>query len=196
MLPEPEALEELLARHGAQASPWLQRQFGISQPSLSRVVARAVGELPALRRFGRGKSTVYALAGEAAPAPVWRITETGERLLLGELHALVRGQWLFAPAGLGTPTLTEGPPPWMAALPGCLEMGGGPATGGNQPLIGLSELTRDSRQQAAPHRGWRLCRVAWRWGVSHPHVRASLLATLPALATLHHFTPNASATSP
>ena len=137
MLPEPEALEELLARHGAQASPWLQRQFGISQPSLSRVVARAVGELPALRRFGRGKSTVYALAGEAAPAPVWRITETGERLLLGELHALVRGQWLFAPAGLGTPTLTEGPPPWMAALPGCLEMGG-------EPSPCKSELARDS----------------------------------------------------
>ena len=153
MLPEPEALEELLARHGAQASPWLQRQFGISQPSLSRVVARAVGELPALRRFGRGKSTVYALAGEAAPLPVWRITETAERLLLGELHALVRGQWLFAPAGLGTPTLTEGPPPWVAALPGCLEMGGGPATGGNQPLIGVSELARGRRQQAAPHSG-------------------------------------------
>ena len=37
----------------------------------------------ALRRFGRGKSTVYALADEAAPIPVWRITETGERLLLG-----------------------------------------------------------------------------------------------------------------
>ena len=153
MLPEPEALEELLARHGAQASPWLQRQFGISQPSLSRVVARAVGELPALRRFGRGKSTVYALAAEAAPLPVWRITETGERLLLGELHALVRGQWLFAPAGLGTPTLTEGPPPWVAALPGCLEMGGGPATGGNQPLPCRRELARDSRQQAASDTG-------------------------------------------
>ena len=79
MLPEPEALEELLARHGAQAAPWLQRQFGISQPSLSRVVARALVALPALRRFGRGKSTVYALAAAAAPSPVWRITETGER---------------------------------------------------------------------------------------------------------------------
>jgi hypothetical protein len=107
MLPAPEALEELLARHGAQASPWLQRQFGISQPSLSRVIARAVGELPALRRFGRGKSTVYALAMGAVSTPVWRITEAGERILLGELHALVLGQWLFAPAGLGTPTLTE-----------------------------------------------------------------------------------------
>ena len=144
MLPAPEALEELLARHGAQASPWLQRQFGISQPSLSRVVARALVALPALRRFGRGKSTVYALAAAVAPTPVWRITETGERLLLGELHALVCGQWLFAPAGLGTPTLTEGPPPWVAALPGCLEMGG-------EPSPYRSELARDSRQQAASY---------------------------------------------
>ena len=36
-----------------------------------------------------------------------RITEAGERLLLGELHALVCGQWAFAPAGLGTPTVTD-----------------------------------------------------------------------------------------
>ena len=155
MLPAPEALEELLAHHGAQASPWLQRQFGISQPSLSRVVARALVALPALRRFGRGKSTVYALAAAAAPMPVWRITETGERLLLGELHALVRGQWLFAPAGLGTPTLTEGPPPWVAALPGCLEMGGEPSPYRSElardPLPCGSELARDSRQQAASY---------------------------------------------
>ncbi len=144
MLPAPEALEELLARHGAQASPWLQRQFGISQPSLSRVVARALVALPALRRFGRGKSTVYALAAAVAPTPVWRISEAGERILLGELHALVCGQWLFAPAGLGTPTLTEGPPPWVAALPGCLEMG-------DKPSPCRSELARDSRQQAASH---------------------------------------------
>jgi hypothetical protein len=148
MLPAPEALEELLARHGAQAAPWLQRQFGISQPSLSRVIARAVGELPALRRFGRGKSTVYALAMDAVPTPVWRITEAGERILLGELHAVVLGQWLFAPAGLGTPTLTEGPPPWVAALPSCLEMG-------SEPLPCRSELARDYRQQAASHRGSR-----------------------------------------
>lgn len=144
MLPPPEALQELLARHGAQASPWLQRQFGISQPSLSRVMARAVGELPALRRFGRGKSTLYALAAGAPPVPVWRISEAGERILLGELHALVLGQWLFAPAGLGTPTLTEGTPPWVAALPSCLEMGGEPS-----PCRG--ELARDSRHQAASH---------------------------------------------
>ena len=155
MLPAPQALEELLARHGAQASPWLQRQFGISQPSLSRVVARAVGELPALRRFGRGKSTVYALAAAAAPTPVWRISEVGERILLGELHALVLGQWLFAPAGLGTPTLTEGPPPWAAALPGCLEMGDKPSPCRSElardPLPCRSELARDSRQQAASY---------------------------------------------
>jgi hypothetical protein len=144
MLPPPEALQELLARHGAQASPWLQRQFGISQPSLSRVMARAVAVLPALRRFGRGKSTLYALAAAAPPVPVWRITEAGERILLGELHALVLGQWLFAPAGLGTPTLTEGPPPWVTALPSCLEMGGDPS-----PC--RSELARDSRQQAASY---------------------------------------------
>jgi hypothetical protein len=166
MLPPPEALQELLARHGAQASPWLQRQFGISQPSLSRVMARAVAVLPALRRFGRGKSTLYALAAAAPPVPVWRITEAGERILLGELHALVLGQWLFAPAGLGTPTLTEGPPPWVAALPGCLEMGGEPVPCRSElardpllcrselardPLPCRSELARDSRQQAASH---------------------------------------------
>ena len=155
MLPAPEALEELLAHHGAQASPWLQRQFGISQPSLSRVVARALVALPALRRFGRGKSTVYALAAAAAPTPVWRISEAGERILLGELHALALGQWLFAPAGLGTPTLTEGPPPWAAALPGCLEMGDKPSPCRSElardPLPCRSELARDSRQQAASH---------------------------------------------
>ena len=150
MLPAPQALEELLARHGAQASPWLQRQFGISQPSLSRVVARAVGELPALRRFGRGKSTVYALAAAAAPTPVWRISEVGERILLGELHALALGQWLFAPAGLGTPTLTQGPPPWVAALPGCLELGGQPVPCRNE-LARDASGARDSRQQAASH---------------------------------------------
>ena len=143
MLPPPEALQDLLARHGAQSAPWLLRQFGISQPSLSRVVARAVSVLPALRRFGRGKSTVYALATATAPTPVWRVTETGERLLLGELHALVRGQWLFAPAGLGTPTLTEGPPPWVHALPSCLEMGGAPAVCRSEPLTSGSELACD-----------------------------------------------------
>ena len=159
MLPAAEALEELLARHGAQASPWLQRQFGISQPSLSRVIARAVGELPALRRFGRGKSTLYALAAAAPPVPVWRVSEAGERILLGELHALVLGQWLFAPAGLGTPTLTEGPPPWVAALPSCLDMGSEPLPCGSEPSICGSqtsscgsELARDGRQQAASYR--------------------------------------------
>jgi hypothetical protein len=176
MLPPPEALEELLARHGAQSAPWLQRQFGISQPSLSRVVARAVAVLPALRRFGRGKSTVYALAAPTAPTPVWRVTETGERLPLGELHALVRGQWLFAPAGLGTPTLTEGPPPWVGALPSCLQMGGEARggrqqaaflaepgvlrrtslSGGSGPLAGGGALARD----AAPLHGERLSDLA------------------------------------
>ena len=163
MLPPSEALQELLARHGAQAAPWLQRQFGISQPSLSRVVSRAMGELPALRRFGRGKSTLYALAAAASPLSVWRISEAGERLLLGELHALVLGQWLFAPAGLGTPTLTEGPPPWVAALPSCLAMGSepspcrsDPSTCGSHASSCGSELARDCRQQAASYRATAL----------------------------------------
>ena len=125
--PSSEALRAALA-DGARAAPWLQRHLGISQPSLSRVVAEATACLPELRRFGRGKSTLYALAGRASasigapdsrltpPQPVWFESRDGTRHRLGDLHALVRDEWVFAPAGTGTPGLSKGPPAWLALL--------------------------------------------------------------------------------
>ena len=48
--------------------------------------------------------------------PVWRVDEQGAEQALGELHALVKAQWAFAPAALGTPTVTDGLPVWVAAM--------------------------------------------------------------------------------
>ncbi len=173
MLPSATDLHALLDAHGARAAPWLQQQLGISQPSLSRVVARALLELPDLRRLGHGKSTLYALAAAPATVPVWRVDEQGAEQALGELHALVKAQWAFAPAALGTPTVTDGLPVWVAAmardyavqsgqpvpaaatdcvawlaagahdLPGCLGLG---------HRQQRAPATPDNRQQAAPHR--------------------------------------------
>lgn len=114
-LPSSEALRAALAG-GARAAPWLQRHFGISQPSLSRVMAAAFAVLPELHRFGRGKSTLYALTLPDAPDDVWFETAAGVRHDLGALHRLVADQWLFAPRGTGTPALTQGEPPWLAVL--------------------------------------------------------------------------------
>ena len=114
-LPSSEALRAALVP-GARAAPWLQRHFGISQPSLSRVIAAATAVLPELRRFGRGKSTLYGLAGSTPPQAVWFEAPAAPRQALGELHALVADEWVFAPAGVGTPGLSKGPPLWLEVL--------------------------------------------------------------------------------
>ncbi len=96
-------LKSLLST-GARTPGELQERMGISQPTLSRLVADMAGEVVSL---GRGKATRYALPrpikGGADSFPVYRIDERGDVHLFGTLRALQGGEywWKAAEAGGG-----------------------------------------------------------------------------------------------
>lgn len=93
------SLEDLLRRNGPLTAAALGQALGISQPSVSRLLASAGGRIV---RIGRARASRYALAHEIARAgsrwPLYRIDVQGRGAPLGELRALHGGDFHFEPA--------------------------------------------------------------------------------------------------
>lgn len=101
-------LEDLLRRDGPLTAAALATALGISQPTVSRLLASA-GER--IVRIGKARSSRYALAHDIGRAgscwPLYRIDSQGLSEALGELSALHGGGFHFAPAR-ATPALLHG----------------------------------------------------------------------------------------
>lgn len=101
-----ERLERLLGvlrRRGLSRGEEIQRELGISQPVMSRLMREAG---PRVCRFGRSVATRYALpreiAGLGRHAPVFRVDERGHPNRHGVLHFLAGGGcWLERESGDG-----------------------------------------------------------------------------------------------
>lgn len=111
-----EAIERLLVhlgRRGILRGEEIQRELGISQPVMSRLVRQAG---PRICRFGRSVATRYAvprdISGIGRQSPVYRVDERGEPTLHGILHFLTGGAcWLERESGDGQPF--TGLPPFV-----------------------------------------------------------------------------------
>jgi hypothetical protein len=72
----------------------LQTRLGVSQPTVSRLVARHANEIAAL---GRGRATRYALRRSIrelpTDLPVYRITTSGQAQEIGHLSVVQGGYW-------------------------------------------------------------------------------------------------------
>lgn len=92
-------LEALLAQRGLLSAADIARELGISQPTVSRLIADAGSRIV---RIGKARASRYALTRELGRAgsrwPLYRITAEGTAELLGELHALHREGIHFASA--------------------------------------------------------------------------------------------------
>jgi len=101
-----ERLERLLGylrRRGLSCGEEIQRELGISQPVMSRLMREAGSRVC---RFGRSVATRYALpreiAGLGRHSPVFRVDERGRPNQYGVLHFLAGGGcWLERAAGDG-----------------------------------------------------------------------------------------------
>lgn len=89
-------LESLLHARGSQPAGVIAAELGISQPTVSRLIADAGSRIV---RIGRGRATCYALARPIGRAgslwPLFRIDALGKPQALGELHALARDEFHF-----------------------------------------------------------------------------------------------------
>ncbi|MCP3099846.1 type II toxin-antitoxin system HipA family toxin YjjJ [Myxococcus sp. K15C18031901] len=111
-------LDTLRKQVGARAAD-LEKQFGISRPTLTRLIAKA-GER--VCRMGRGPATRYALTREVhhlgTQVPVHRIDEAGRIHRNATLHLLTsfsgNHHWLEPTEGQGT--FFEGLPPFAADM--------------------------------------------------------------------------------
>jgi hypothetical protein len=103
----------VLRRRGVLRGEEIQRELGISQPVMSRLMREAG---PRVCRFGRSVATRYALAREIAglgrQTPVFRVDERGHPNRHGVLHFLAGGGcWLERESGDGQ--LFPGVPPFV-----------------------------------------------------------------------------------
>ncbi|WP_058836143.1 type II toxin-antitoxin system HipA family toxin YjjJ [Luteimonas abyssi] len=96
------ALQSLLRREGALTARAIGTALGISQPTVSRLVAAAGDDIV---RIGRARATCYAWARRVGRAgtrwPVYRIGPDAKAQPLGELTALGDGGHRFEPAVAG-----------------------------------------------------------------------------------------------
>ena len=101
-------LEALLGRSGPLPAASLGRELGLSQPSISRLLADAGDRIV---RIGRARATRYALAHPIGRAgshwPLYRIDAHARAECLGELHALHGGGYAFE-ASAPRPALLHG----------------------------------------------------------------------------------------
>ena len=104
----------VLMQRGLLRGEEIQRELGISQPAMSRLMREAGSRVC---RFGRSVATRYALpreiVGFGRRAPVFRVDEHGRPNRHGELHVLAGGGgWFEREAGDGQ---------WFPGLPPFLE---------------------------------------------------------------------------
>ena len=92
-------LEDLLHRNGPLTAAALGQALGVSQPSVSRLLAAAGDRIV---RIGRARASRYALGHDIARAgnrwPLYRIDDAGRGESLGELRALHGGGFHLEPA--------------------------------------------------------------------------------------------------
>jgi hypothetical protein len=109
-------VKAILAR-GIATGGELQRELKVSQPTLSRTIAR-LGEQ--IVRIGSTRSTRYALRRElphiGSSWPIFDINEEGQASLQGRLHALARDQFWFAATAPGHSELSDGLPFFLQDL--------------------------------------------------------------------------------
>ena len=97
----PRPVEQVLAllRTGVKTAKELQLALGVSQPTLSRLLAGMGGQVVAL---GRARQTRYGLPrdvrGAGGEFPVYRISPTGDAEPEGTLSALQGGEYWWQPA--------------------------------------------------------------------------------------------------
>lgn len=91
-------IEDLLRRDGPTTASALARSLAVSQPTISRLLARAGTRIV---RIGHARASRYALSRDIARAgshwPLYRIDPAGSSLLLGELRALHGDGFHFRP---------------------------------------------------------------------------------------------------
>lgn len=100
-----------LARLGVAKAPELTKELGVSQPTLSRLIANAGARVC---RMGRARATRYALARElpglGARLPVYRVGESGEASKYGTLCTLGPANRYWLGGGEGRGELFQGLP--------------------------------------------------------------------------------------
>ncbi len=108
---------ESLLRGGVASRAELQSRLSVSQPTLSRTIAR-MGER--VVRVGDGRSARYGLRRElphiGSSWPVFQISERGEPERRGSLIALARDQYCLAPASDRGGELSDGLPFFLQDL--------------------------------------------------------------------------------
>lgn len=102
-----------LRRGGARRGVEIQRELGISQPVMSRLIREAG---PRVSRFGRSVATCYALSREITglgrQVPIFRVDKQGSPSRHGLLHLLAGEDcWLERDSGEGQPF--PGLPPFI-----------------------------------------------------------------------------------
>ena len=102
-----------LGKGGLWSAAAIQRELGISQPALSRLMRDAGSRIG---RFGRSVATRYALlhevAGLGSRVPLFRVNESGSPHPHGILHLLAGGEcWLERESG--NAQLFPGLPPFV-----------------------------------------------------------------------------------
>jgi hypothetical protein len=116
MPPLPDSLLVVLGR-GVATSSDLQRELGVSQPTLSRAF-HALGDK--IVRIGKGRSTRYGLRRElpqiGSSWPVFVVNEAGSANLLGRLHALARDQYWFDAVSAEHSYVSDGLPYFLQDL--------------------------------------------------------------------------------
>lgn len=113
------AIDEIQAflGRGVTTSAQLQRQFKVSQPTLSRTI-RQLGE--SVVRIGGGRSARYGLRrtlpGIGSSWPVFVVDHNGTLAPCGELFALAQEQYWFEAAGPRRSLLSDGLPYFIQDL--------------------------------------------------------------------------------
>ena len=150
----PRPVEQLLAllRTGVKTAKELQQALGVSQPTLSRLLAGMGGQVVAL---GRARQTRYGLPrdvrGAGGEFPVYRISPSGDAEAAGTLLALQGGEYWWQPAA-GSGELLRHVPWFIQDLRPDGFPGKGQGDGGrnDRPLWGTSGLRGDCPADKSP----------------------------------------------